>query len=121
MLKSDQFQTFVRDNRAMLRLAGFDESDLRTLDAVAKDLQQANRSLTAVRIPGQSNTAQDTLAAAKGDGPKTILAKLLVASLASGGGTILVGGGPVLDRLPASVRSSSERCARTAFVKSTSW
>lgn len=62
-LKSDQFQSFIRDNRQALRAAGFPENDLTAMEAIAADLQRANRSVAGVRIPGGSNTAQDTLAA----------------------------------------------------------
>lgn len=58
LLRADQFQTFVKQNRNALR-AVFTEKEVAVLDAVAADLQRGNRSLTAVRIPGQSNTAQD--------------------------------------------------------------
>lgn len=84
-IKSDQFQTFVSQNKAALRNAGFSEEEIGVLQSVADDLQQANRSIAAVRIPGGSNTAQDVLAAGAGDTPSTILTKLVLASAASGG------------------------------------
>jgi hypothetical protein len=59
-LKSDGFQNFIRQNRAALRLV-FSNAEISTMEAVAADLQRANRSIAAVRIPGQSNTAQDLL------------------------------------------------------------
>jgi hypothetical protein len=58
LIKSDQFQTFIRANRDALRQV-FSEPELNSLNAIAKDLQRANRSVTAVKLPGQSNTAQD--------------------------------------------------------------
>ncbi|HRP04834.1 MAG TPA: hypothetical protein PLV87_07985, partial [Opitutaceae bacterium] len=51
-LRSDQFQSFVRQNRQALRAAGFAERDLAAMEAIAADLQRANRSTAAVRIPG---------------------------------------------------------------------
>jgi hypothetical protein len=62
-LKSDQFQTFVRQNSAPLRQVLGDDG-YTTLKAIAADLQQSNRSITAVKLPGQSNTAQDQAALA---------------------------------------------------------
>jgi hypothetical protein len=57
-MRSDSFQTFVRQNRGVLRQV-FSEAEVNTLSAIAADLQRSARSLNAVRIPGQSNTAQD--------------------------------------------------------------
>lgn len=64
-IKSDQFQTFVRQNRAALSEV-FTPEEVGSLEAIAADLQRANRSLNAVKIPGQSNTAQDLLSAKSG-------------------------------------------------------
>jgi hypothetical protein len=61
LVKSDQFQTFVKNNAPVLRQI-FNENEVNSLRAVASDLQQANRSITAVKLPGGSNTAQDTAA-----------------------------------------------------------
>ncbi|WP_127089057.1 hypothetical protein [Aquabacter cavernae] len=66
LLRSDAFQSFIRQNAAALRNAGFSETEISVMRAIAADLQRANRSLTAARIPGQSNTAQDTIAANRG-------------------------------------------------------
>lgn len=59
LLKSDQFQTFIRNNHAALAHV-FSEREIASLQAIANDLQRANRSVTAVKLPGGSNTAQDT-------------------------------------------------------------
>lgn len=59
IIKADQFQTFIRNNRAALGHV-FNETEIASLEAIARDLQRANRSITAVRLPGGSNTAQDT-------------------------------------------------------------
>lgn len=64
-LKSDGFQAFVRKNARTLA-AAFSPEEVASLQAIAADLQQANRSISSVRIPGQSNTAQDTAALAGG-------------------------------------------------------
>ena len=58
IIKSDQFQTFLRENRTALREV-FSDPEMNTLNAIAQDMQRANRSITAVKLPGQSNTAQD--------------------------------------------------------------
>lgn len=84
LISADQMQTFVRQNKAALRTV-FSGDEVTTLEAVAADLQRANRSLTAVRIPGQSNTVQDALAVTSGDTSTSILGKLMAASMASGG------------------------------------
>jgi hypothetical protein len=64
-IKSDQFQTFLKNNANALRMAGFTADDLSRMTAIADDLHRANRSVAAVRIPGGSNTAQDAIAAGK--------------------------------------------------------
>ncbi|MET0446604.1 MAG: hypothetical protein ABW151_18640 [Pseudorhodoplanes sp.] len=59
LIKSDQFQSFVRKNAAALRHS-LGEEGVNMLRAVAADLNRANRSISAVKLPGGSNTAQDT-------------------------------------------------------------
>lgn len=83
-IKGDQFQTFVRQNAPLLRVV-FSPEELRAMEAVALDIQRSNRSLNAVRIPGQSNTAQDMLAVQSGDGASSILAKVLGQAIVPGG------------------------------------
>jgi hypothetical protein len=92
LLKSDQFQTFIKQNRAALKRI-FGDHELNQMQAIADDLQRANRSINAVKLPGGSNTAQDLLAAAKGDSRKTILSKLAIAALGSTAGGL--GGGAI--------------------------
>lgn len=58
LLKSDQFQTFIKANEAALSKV-FNPEEIASMKAVAADLQRANRSLTAVKIPGGSDTAQN--------------------------------------------------------------
>ena len=62
-IRPDQFQSFIRQNNQALRAAGFSKDDLGLMEAIAADLQRANRSIAGVRIPGGSNTAQDAIAA----------------------------------------------------------
>ncbi|MEM7730423.1 MAG: hypothetical protein AAF311_14325 [Pseudomonadota bacterium] len=62
MLKSDQFQTFIRRNEKALINAGFKGDEIELMRRVASDLQRANRSNASVKNAG-SNTAQDQIAA----------------------------------------------------------
>ncbi|KRA62161.1 hypothetical protein ASD89_24060 [Caulobacter sp. Root656] len=74
-IKADAYQTFFRQNRGALNLV-FKPAEVEMMDAVARDIQRAKRSENAVRMPGNSNTAQDVLGATKGrplPGGKTIL------------------------------------------------
>lgn len=87
-MKSDAFQTFIAQNSDALRVAGFKESDIEVMQAIAADLQRANRSIASVRLPGQSNTAQDLTAIKADDKPSSMLVKVLVAT---GGGGAAVG------------------------------
>jgi len=66
VLKNDAFQKFVKQNMASLSTV-FNGQELKAMTDVAADLQQANRSVTAARIPGGSNTAQDTAMIRKGN------------------------------------------------------
>ncbi len=94
-LRSDQLQSFVRKHKQTLRTAGFSESEVSNLQQIADDLHRANRSQAAVRLPGQSNTAQDTFALQATDNKQTTYLKIVLASLASAGGGSLLLGGPV--------------------------
>lgn len=91
-LKSDGYQTFFHQNTNALRMAGFNTDELETMGRIAKDLQQTNRSVASVKLPGGSNTTQDVLAARANDNGTTILAKLMTASAATGTGAGLIGG-----------------------------
>lgn len=57
-IKADQFQSFMKASRNSLAQI-FTPAEIDSMTAVAADLQRANRSVSAVRIPGQSNTVQD--------------------------------------------------------------
>jgi Inorganic Pyrophosphatase len=58
LLKSDQFQTFMRKARPALAQL-FSPQELDSMAAVAADLKRANRSLVAVKDPAGPSTAQD--------------------------------------------------------------
>lgn len=87
LIKSDQFQTFMRNHARTLEAAGFTKDEIRSMQAIADDLRRANRSITAVKNPGGSNTAQDAFQAQKGDRASTILARVLMGAGAVGGYT----------------------------------
>jgi hypothetical protein len=96
-MKSDGFQSFVRNNKPALRNAGFSDDEISIFQRVADDLQRANRSIASVKNPGGSNTAQDMLKATQADSGSTVLAKVIanlgVPSVGATGG--FVAGGPV--------------------------
>ncbi|QFR34698.1 hypothetical protein [Ancylobacter sp. TS-1] len=90
-MRSDQFQTFMRQNEAALRIV-FEEPEVKMLKALAADLQRANRSITATKLPGRSNTAQDIIAAAQRDNAPRSWASLIIAPAANfGAGTAATG------------------------------
>jgi hypothetical protein len=86
LMKSDQFQTFMRKNARALEVV-FSPEEVATMKAVAADLQQANRSLVATRIPGQSNTAQDLQDVAQSR-ETSVLGKILLAAGGAGGAAL---------------------------------
>jgi len=98
LIKADQFQTFAKNNVGALRSAGFSEEEIRTIQAIAADLRRSNRSVSALRIPGGSNTAQDIIAAAQSDAAGSILSRLLGA-YAMGGNIVSIVGGKVASTL----------------------
>lgn len=84
LIKADQFQNFVKNNSGALELV-FTPQEMQTFRAIAADLQRANRSITAVKLPGQSNTAQDLAAASSG---QSRLATMLLDAAKSGAGFV---------------------------------
>lgn len=92
-MKSDQFQTFIRQNEGALKLAGFSNEEVEVMKDIARDLQQANRSVASVKLPGGSNTVQDVLAAKVGHSKQTIFSKALAATVVAGPSFLL--GGPL--------------------------
>jgi hypothetical protein len=65
-LRSDQFQTFMKNESQTLKAAGFTDEEIQTAQNIADDLRIANRSITAAKLPGGSNTAQDFWGMIKG-------------------------------------------------------
>jgi len=114
-MKSDQFQTFVKQNRNALKMAGFTDDELKRMELIAADLQRANRSITAVKIPGGSNTTQDLLAVQNTDNGGTILSKILLAAAGGTAGGVAGGiGGGVAGAIGAQTLSA----LREAGIKS---
>ena len=85
-IKADAFQTFMRTKADVLAKV-FTPEEIATLRAVSTDLQRANRSINATKLPGGSNTAQDT--AHRSDG--TVLSRIAVEAAAAAGGHVVAG------------------------------
>lgn len=83
LIKSAQFQNFVRQNRRTLSQV-LSPEQVNTLQALADDLHRSNRSLTGSALRGRSTTAQDTEAA-------TEKAKSMWSSIAKTTGPIVTG------------------------------
>lgn len=91
LVKSDAFQSFLRQSEPALAKV-FKTDEVASMKAIAADLQRANRSVTAVKLPGGSNTAQDTNAVAKAAHGKQ---EPLLREIVEGAVTGHVGLGPV--------------------------
>jgi hypothetical protein len=83
-MTSATFQKFVLKNERALATV-FNSEEVASLKRIADDLQRANRSIAAVRIPGQSNTAQDMAAIAKGERSTLSAALSTIAATQAGG------------------------------------
>jgi ddrB-like ParB superfamily domain len=60
-MKFAEFRKMVNNNRTRFEQV-FTKEQMNTLDAIIKDMEIANRSLDRTKIPGRSNTAQDSKA-----------------------------------------------------------
>lgn len=85
LIKSDAFQTFVKKNRAALGQV-FTPEEMGTLDGIAADLNRANRSITAVKLPGGSNSTQDIHAIIANNPNSTVLDHAISEAAAAGAG-----------------------------------
>lgn len=92
-LKSDQLQTFLKNNHPTLEKAGFTEAEIKQFEALAEDLQRASRSTTAAKIPGQSNTMQDWLSVFAHQVIKHKVTGAVLGTLGLTGNPFLIGGG----------------------------
>jgi len=75
LISANAFQNFVKQNRDTLRQV-FTAQEVEMMDRIAQDLTRANRSITAVKLPGGSNTPQDLLAQAS-KGGESLLSRIL--------------------------------------------
>ena len=86
LLRSDQLQSYIRQNRLALKQV-FSDPEVGLMQAIADDLHRANRSNTAVRLPAGSDTAQKLAAMAKEEpGKQTSLLTKIMAGAGSGAG-----------------------------------
>lgn len=85
-IKADAFQTFMRTKSDILAKV-FKPEEIGVLRAVSSDLQRANRSISATKLPGGSNTAQDTVHRSDG----TILNRIAVEAAAAAAGHAAAG------------------------------
>lgn len=92
LLRSNQFQQFLKSDRNTLRVV-FSDPEVEMMSRIAADLHRANRSNTAARIPGVSNTAGDTVSAARATtGEPQSLLSILTRAGAIGGAVSLATG-----------------------------
>jgi hypothetical protein len=85
LMKSDDFQTFMKKNGAVLEQV-FSPEQMSSMRSVAADLQRANRSVTAVKLPGGSNTPQDVAGMLKNQNSTSLLGRLVSEGAATVGG-----------------------------------
>jgi len=77
-LKTDAFQTFVRRSEPALREI-FTPEQVQSIKDIGADLQQAQRSYAATKLPNGSNTAQDIAGGVKhGSHPPSVIGMLAV-------------------------------------------
>ncbi len=118
LIRSDAFQQFLRSNGDALKEV-FDVAELETIKAIAADLQRANRSIAAVKLPGQSNTAQDLAATARATRESTVLQRL-VSGAGQGTAGLLIGGtlgGPAVGAAAAIIGGQALTAMRNAGLR----
>lgn len=76
LISANAFQNFVKQNRDTLRQV-FTPQEVEMMGRIAEDITRANRSVTAIKLPGGSNTPQDLAAKAARERPNSLLAQLL--------------------------------------------
>lgn len=118
-IKSDQFQTFLRESEAAIVAAGFKPDEIASMRRVALDLKQANRSISSVKLPGGSNTTQDVLATKANEGTASMLTKIILSWPSSGvsagiGAGIL--GGPIVG-IPVGIATALFTALRQSGVQ----
>lgn len=108
-IRPDTLQRTFLNNRASLAKL-FSPEELQSMAAVTADLQRAMRSQNALRIPGQSNTAQDQ-AGNFGSALRTLFTQHLGkgAAVAIDGGATSIIGGAVMDAMRSARMGSVDR------------
>lgn len=91
LIKSDAFQTFLGKNNNALRQI-FTDEELGSMRAIAQDLKRANRSIASSKLPGQSNTQQDSVAVAKSELRSSLMSRVLTHLTGAGAGFAIDGG-----------------------------
>jgi hypothetical protein len=89
-IRADAFASFVKDKAGSLRQV-FSGEDLLRMQAIADDIKRSERSLHAVKTPGQSNTAQDIGASLDKHTEKAGKSSLFSQILVAAGGGALIG------------------------------
>jgi len=89
-IKGDQLQTFIRTNKPALQKV-FNDDEIRRLSVIALDLKRSNRSVVGSRLPGRSNTAQDTLATARAELRPDLMTDVAQTGTATGIGYAILG------------------------------
>ena len=88
ILESSKLQDFFKDNYAALSKI-FPPDDIAKMKALAEDLQRTNKSISGTKLPGGSNTAQDT---AHGDhGDSSVLTQVVIAEAVGEGAEHVAG------------------------------
>lgn len=115
LIKADAFQAFIAKNHTALRQV-FNDQEIGAMRAIAQDLKRANRSITAAKLPGGSNTAQDLAAMSEYDLKQSLLSKLVTHGASIAGGAGAIGGWP--GALIGGLGSKALLEAREAGIKS---
>lgn len=85
-IKADAFQTFLKENRPHLAQI-FSKGEMDNMEAISADIRQAKRSEQAVKLPGGSNTAQDTAGLKRGTFAQSMFRRIADVAGASIGAT----------------------------------
>ena len=92
-LNASTFQKMIAQNRNVIKAAGFSDREIGNMQAIAQDMQRSQRTLSATKLPGQSNSPQDLIAhAASNPGaPQTLMSKVLASAGAGWAGSKAAG------------------------------
>lgn len=77
-LKKDAFLNWIKNNADMVEKSGlFSPEEVGNIRAIGDDLSRINRSISGSKLPGGSNTAQDTIASSAVNGKTSIFHELM--------------------------------------------